>query len=92
MAAASLADISAEVVPLTGALSSLKPGQEAVIAALATNAEPGVRSRLLSLGFVPGTLVKVVRRAPFADPTEYELRGGRISLRRSEADLITISG
>jgi ferrous iron transport protein A len=37
--------------------------------------------RLAALGFVPGTQVMVVRRAPFGGPVELELRGYRICLR-----------
>jgi ferrous iron transport protein A len=49
--------------------------------------EPGspVSRRLLDLGFVPGTRVRVLRRAPLGDPTVYELRGTQLCLRRSEA-------
>jgi Fe2+ transport system protein FeoA len=46
--------------------------------------------RLLDLGFIPGTDVAVVRRAPLGDPVEYELRGCRVCLRRSEAERIQI--
>ncbi len=58
---------------------------------------PGVRGRLCShptseriplrleeLGFVPGTSLEVVRRAPFGDPVEFDIRGYRICLRRAE--------
>ncbi len=47
--------------------------------------------RLLALGFVPGTRVRVVRSAPLRDPVEYELRGTRVSLRRTEAALVTVA-
>jgi ferrous iron transport protein A len=71
-------------------LTTLKPGEAAEILQVADGTEPRVSGRLKALGFVPGTIVKVVRRAPLGDPIEYELRGGRISLRASEARLVTI--
>ena len=40
--------------------------------------------RLLVLGFVPGTRVGMIRRAPFGGPVEVELRGYRICLRRAQ--------
>lgn len=40
--------------------------------------------RLLDLGFVPGTRLKIVRRAPFGDPIEIEIRGGRLCLRHTQ--------
>lgn len=47
-------------------------------------APPGVRRRLLELGFVPGTAVRVVGVAPLGDPFEVEVRSCRISIRREE--------
>jgi len=46
--------------------------------------------RLGEMGFIPGTPVTVVRRAPFADPVEYKIRGYLISLRRAEAAMIRV--
>jgi Fe2+ transport system protein FeoA len=39
----------------------------------------------MELGFLPGTRVRLVRRAGVADLVELEVRGGHISLRHSEA-------
>jgi ferrous iron transport protein A len=50
----------------------------------------GVGLRLLDLGFVPGTPVRAVRRAPLGDPTLYELRGTQLCLRRSEAERVIV--
>lgn len=41
--------------------------------------------RLVELGMTPGTPVAVVRRAPFGEPIEVELRGTRLCLRRADA-------
>ncbi len=49
-----------------------------------------VSARLLDLGFVPGTEVRALRRAPLGDPTLYELRGTQLCLRRSEAERIQV--
>ncbi len=40
--------------------------------------------RLLDLGFVPGTRLRVVRRAPLGDPVEIEIRGTRLCLRAAQ--------
>lgn len=50
-----------------------------------------IRTRLLELGFVPGTEVKVGRSSPFGDPTELALRGYRLTLRSSEMRLVEVS-
>lgn len=48
------------------------------------------RKRITEMGFVQGTQVKAIRKAPLQDPIEYELMGYRVSLRKSEAALIEI--
>jgi ferrous iron transport protein A len=50
------------------------------------------RRRLLELGFVAGTPLRLVGIAPLGDPYEIEVRGGRISIRRSEADSLLVEG
>ncbi|MGF9714021.1 ferrous iron transport protein A [Paenibacillus sp. JMULE4] len=50
---------------------------------------PGVlRRRLLDLGFVPGTIVKVLQKSPLGDPVAYRVSNTTIALRREEANLI----
>jgi len=44
--------------------------------------------RLLEMGFVPGTVVALVKVAPFGDPLEFQVRGCHISLRAAEARCI----
>ncbi|RME26466.1 MAG: hypothetical protein D6798_06650 [Deltaproteobacteria bacterium] len=48
------------------------------------------RRRLMELGLVPGTEVRVRNVAPLGDPLELEVRGCRVSIRRAEAADITI--
>ena len=69
-------------------LSALAPGSSGVIVAVDTEAP--VARRLLDLGFIPGSRVTVVRRAPLRDPVEYEVRGTRLCLRNSEASCIQV--
>ena len=49
------------------------------------------RKRITEMGFVKGKSVKVIKNAPLQDPVEYEIMGYNISLRRSEASLISVS-
>ena len=67
----------------TTSLADLEPG--ACVRVAAVDAGSAIGRRLEDLGFVTGTPVRVVRRAPLGDPVEYELRGYRLCLRRSEA-------
>ena len=48
------------------------------------------KTRLLDLGFVRGTYVTAVGRAPGGDPMEINLRGYNLALRRSSAALIEV--
>ncbi len=49
-----------------------------------------VRRRLLDLGFVPGTVVRAIRRSPLGDPTAYGVRGTVIALRAEDAARVLI--
>jgi len=46
--------------------------------------------RLLEMGLIPNTHVKVVRLAPLGDPMEIELHGYNLSLRKAEAEMVEI--
>jgi ferrous iron transport protein A len=52
--------------------------------------EDEVSLRLLEMGLTPGTEVLVVGQAPLGDPLELEVRGYRLSLRKSEAARVEI--
>ena len=71
------------------ALSTLRPGDRAVITHLRTRA-PHIRQRLLELGMTKGVLVELIRVAPMGDPLEVRLKGYRLSLSRSEAEAIMV--
>jgi ferrous iron transport protein A len=70
-------------------LDLLAPGESATIARL--EGDPGIARRLMELGLVPGTIVAIVRTAPFGDPLELTVRGVHLSLRRSEARFIHVA-
>nr|WP_048060705.1 FeoA family protein [Methanothermus fervidus] len=50
----------------------------------------GPKSRFFDMGLVPGTKVKVVKRAPLKDPIEIEIKGYLLSLRSEEAQYIEV--
>ena len=70
-------------------LDELAPGQRGVVTAIA--GEGPLVQRLMTLGLVEGSEVSVTRRAIGGDPIEIEVMGYSLSLRRAEAQLITIS-
>ncbi len=46
--------------------------------------------RLMEMGLTPGVEVAVIGTAPLGDPLELELRGYRLSVRRSEAARVRV--
>lgn len=69
-------------------LSDLKTGDEAIITKVLGRG--AFRKRITEMGFVRGKKVTVIKSAPLLDPVEYEIMGYRISLRRSEAELVEV--
>lgn len=49
------------------------------------------RRRLLEMGLVPGTEVRILTIAPFGDPLQIQVRGGQWSIRRAEAAQILVT-
>lgn len=64
-------------------LTYLKPGMFGIVETL--QGEPSFQKRLADLGLVPGTKVRYVRKAPFGDPIEIEVRGYLLALRGKDA-------
>jgi Fe2+ transport system protein FeoA len=69
-------------------LAALRIDQSAVLRGV--DGERSYRRRLMELGFVPGTELRVVRRVGVGDVLEVELRHSRVSLRISEARRIEV--
>ena len=70
-------------------LDQLRPGMSARVVRLA--ARGAIGQRLSDMGFVEGTVVKLIRAAPLGDPLEVEIQDYLLSLRRAEAHLVEIS-
>lgn len=47
--------------------------------------------RLMEMGLTPGCPVQFMGRAPLGDPLEFEVRGYRLSLRKSEASRVHVT-
>ncbi len=76
-------------------LSSLKDGQKGVITGIKVGGERGrrrwgFRKRLMDLGLTPGTIITVVKSAPFSGPIEVLVRGSRLALGRGMAERIFV--
>ena len=71
-------------------LADLVPGQTAVVCCVRQG--QAKRRRLLEMGFVSGTELRLIRTAPLGDPIQVEVRGYQLSLRRADARGILVRG
>lgn len=71
------------------ALRHMKKGQSGIIASIKATGELG--RRLMEMGLVPGTKVKIQGRAPLKDPVAIQVMNSTLTLRNNEADLIFIT-
>ena len=69
-------------------LDKLPLGQSAVITAV--GGEGALRCRLLDMGLIPKTTVRVEKIAPLGDPLELRVRGYSLSLRKEDAGRIEV--
>jgi ferrous iron transport protein A len=71
-------------------LAALRVGARATVARI--DGVDEVSLRLMEMGLVPGVELTVLGVAPLGDPLELELRGYRLSLRKSEAARVEVVG
>lgn len=69
-------------------LANVPVGKNATVAQIL--GEDSISLRLLEMGLTPGVEVTVIGTAPLGDPMEIEVRGYRLSLRKTEAARISI--
>jgi Fe2+ transport system protein FeoA len=69
-------------------LSELKIGQDATVAKV--GGKGPMRLRLLDMGLIPGTVVKIQKKAPLGDPIQINLRGYELTIRLADAENIAV--
>ncbi len=69
-------------------LNELKSGEECTITKVGGSGE--LRCRLLDMGLIPKTRVKIVKLAPMGDPMELLIRGYKLTIRLDDAKLIEV--
>lgn len=70
-------------------LQELGVGQRAKV--VEVEGSDAISVRLLEMGITPGTPVEYIGKAPLGDPLEFQIRGYRLSLRKSEASRVVIA-
>lgn len=76
------------MVRTTLTLTDLPEGSSGTIRDI--DASSPTSQRLLDMGFVPGTPIKALKRAPMGDPTTFQIRGYQVGLRKTESVLIDV--
>ena len=69
-------------------LSEFSIGETGVIRLVGGDGK--IRRRLFDMGVTPGAEVYLRKKAPLGDPIEITLRGYELTLRKSEADVVTM--
>jgi Fe2+ transport system protein FeoA len=89
--AAGVSEIATPPVSRRGliSLNTLPYGVAARV--VSVEGEGGVALRLMEMGVVPGTPVRVIKAAPLGDPLEVRVHGYHLALRRSEAETILVT-
>lgn len=70
-------------------LSEIKVGQSGIVKKI--DGEGRVRRRLFDMGVTPGASVYLRKKAPLGDPIEVTIREYELTLRKDEAELITLN-
>jgi Fe2+ transport system protein FeoA len=71
-------------------LDTLSPGSRARL--VSVGGERAFRCRLMEMGLLPGTSVRLVRRADAGGVLELEVRGSRLTVRHGEARQLLVQG
>ncbi len=72
---------------MNNTLSDLKKGETAIIIDVSSNEIP---LKLLEMGCLPGSSVKLVQTAPFSDPMHLNINGSHLAIRKETAIHILI--
>lgn len=69
-------------------LAEMRIGQRGRVATI--SGEDEISIRLLEMGLTPGSEFVLLGTAPLGDPLELEIRGYRLSIRKSEAARVEV--
>jgi ferrous iron transport protein A len=69
-------------------LTEIKPGHSGHVAEI--SGQGSLRHRIMAMGLLPGTPIRVERVAPLGDPIEISVRGYKLLIRKAEAHNIMV--
>lgn len=70
---------------------TLKEAKTGMLLRVDSIADSGLKERLMTMGLLPGTKVKVLRSAPLGDPMAIGLRSYHLAIRRRDAACIRVT-
>ena len=70
---------------------ALRDGKTGMIVRIDSVGDSELKERLMTMGLIPGTKVKVLRSAPLGDPMALGVRSYNLALRREDAAKIQVS-
>ena len=73
---------------MTKLLSEFSVGEKGVVTSV--SGEGRLRRRLFDMGVTPGAEILLRKKAPLGDPIEVTIRGYELTLRKTEAMLVTM--
>lgn len=69
---------------------TLKEGKTGMVLKVQSIGDSELKERLMTMGLIPGTQVKVLRSAPLGDPMAIGIRSYNLALRRDDAEKIQV--
>lgn len=69
-------------------LNNFSVGEEGMVKRV--SGEGSIKRRLFDMGITPGAIVYLRKKAPLGDPLEVTIRGYELTLRKNEAENITV--
>ncbi len=70
---------------------TLKEGKAGMVVRIDQVGDSELKERLMTMGLIPGTKVKILRSAPLGDPMALGIRSYNLALRRADAEKIQVS-
>lgn len=62
-----------------------------IVKVVSIDAKGELRRRFFDLGIIEGTIIEVLYRSPFGDPTAFLIRGAVIAMREEESEMINVA-
>ncbi len=69
---------------------TLKEGKPGMMLKVQSIGDSALKQRLMTMGVIPGTTIKILHSAPLGDPIAISLRSYNLAMRRADAERIQV--